>query len=397
MHAYIRSRATFRPLLQRPALDYDLVLDALDSTPSTVILPGADLSRSLAGGFLQLAGSLFLISQVTPKEHETALTLAAMEDIFSRPRPYSAPAAGAKIGDFIKSELESGWRDETDAVYAMPYITVTTSDTTAFVAPETDAQGYYILSNYLRDVRREYGVTLGFSDSGAALQISVRKLGASQHVLAAGDGHTQLLSSSYSRTAVAKCTTVQPVDTGQVDAGGKKIFSYVSTDWYLAQNGAVSTTVPSARADGEWRVISVSEKNSAQEAAEALFAKNSETCKVELAMDVRPRPRDELRLRLPSGQLYTGVVTAVSRRKGDGRWLCRSGSLATTLTDKVRAAGSGSAGGKGGLDTQALQPGDVFWTTRSGDPAKLLGYGAWNQLTLPSGMPSGLKAWLRSL
>lgn len=396
MQASIKTRAAFRTAASGGVLDYELTLDALDGQSSTVQLLGGDLSRDLAGGFLIIGGQVFLIADLSPGRGVTDLTLQDPLELFSRPRLYSAPAAGTTVGAFVVREIAAGWRDEPDAVYAMPYLQLRNQDTTPFVAPQTDDAGYYVLTDYLRTVRRLCGVSVDFSVDRDDLIAVVSARIPAAHVLAAGDGHTFLKTNTFSRKAVAKITTVQPVDTGSTAADGSKVFRYQSQDWYLSQDGAVSSTEPAVRAEGDWRVITVSEKNDAREAAEALFAKNTETHKLEFWTDFRPRVRDGFRLRLPSGEAFEGAVAAVSRSRGDRRWLIRAGSLAVTLTDKVRAAGSSSAGGSGGTVAQVYAVGDVFWTTRTQDPASLLGYGAWNRLTV-TGVPSALRAWRRDL
>ena len=194
-----------------------------------------------------------------------------------------------------------------------------------------------------------------------------------------------LQADTYARTAVAKVTTVQPVDTGEVDENEEKIFETQMQDWFLASDGSVSNTEPPSRAQGEWVTTVVSEKNDAQEAASAIFAKNGESHKLQIWSDTRYQVRDSFRLRLKSGEVITGEISAVTRVRGDRRWLYQAGSLPVTLTDKVRRASgsygsySGGSGGSSGCG-QIYAVGDVFITTRPGDPAQLLGYGAWDRI-----------------
>ena len=386
MQAYVLSRATFRPIYQRAALTYDLCLDSLDGLKSQVVLVGDDISQRAAGGFLLVNGSLFLVDGVAPGEGATTLSLLPPEDLFDRPRIYRAPAAGATVGSFLRAEILT-WRDEPDAVYALPYLDVSDSDTTPFVPPTVDSNGLYILRDYIRRVRRDLGVTLSFSARHGALAVEIRRQQPQRVGLVDRDGHTALISSAYSRTAVAKVTTVQPIDSGEVDENGDKIFLTELTDYYVSTSGAVSTEEPTNRASGDWTTLVISEKADPAEEVARLIAQNGETHKLEFYHDRRLQVRDVADIRF-RGQLFTGTITAVSRQTGESRWLYQIGSLATKLTEKVRAAGGGSRsrgsssaasfGSSSAGEIYAV--GDVYITTRAGDPAALLGYGAWQQI-----------------
>ena len=383
MQAKIKTAAAFRTAYDRKVLDYDTILESLESLPSTVTLLGGDIPRELAGGWLWMADSLFLIAEVSPGEGMTTLQLQSPLDAFSRPRIYEPPAEGTTLGEFVIGELADGWRDLTDTVYALPYLELEAEDSIDFVPPTVDDQGFYVLSSYLRTARRDHGLELRFVPDGDELRITARNAVTGSHTLIAGDGHTELASNTFSRTAVAKVTTVQPVDTGEVDEEGQKIFRTDVTDWYLGLDGSVSSQEPAGRASGSWSVVTVAAKNDAEEAARAVFGKNSETHKVEFWTDFRPGLLDDFRLRLPSGAAFEGQVQAVRKLRGNRRWLCQAGTWPVTLTDKVRKSSGGSSGGggrSGGSSAQIYAIGDIFITTRAGDPAQLLGYGAWTRI-----------------
>ena len=394
MQAYIRTAAAFRTAYDRKVLDYEITLASLEALPSTVVLLGGDIPREQAGGWLWVANSLFLIGEVSPADGMTELQLQSPLDAFSRPRLYTPPAEGSTMGAFVCRELAEGWRDQTDTVYALPYLQLIAEDTVPFVPPAVDDQGFYSLTDYLRAARRDHGLELRFVPVGDKLQITACNAVTGSHTLIAGDGHTSLSANTFSRTAVAKVTTVQPVDTGEVDEAGQKIFRTEVLDWYLGTDGSVSAQEPAGRAPGSWTVIQVAAKNDAEEAARAIFAKNDETHKVEFWTDFCPGLLDAFRLRLPSGAVFAGTIQAVRKLRGDRRWLCQAGTWPVTLTDKVRKASGGSFGGSGSSGNQ-IAVGDVFVTTRQGDPAQLLGYGAWTPLhdcylyAVPPGSPAG--------
>lgn len=381
MQATIKTRPAFRTLRQAAVLDYTLVLDSLEDMSSAARVKG-EIPRSCVGGWLILSDAVWLISSITPGRGDTDLGLQGPGEAFSRPRLYTAYSG--TVGGFLTREL-AAYRDESDAVYALPYLVVHDYDNTPFVLPELDDNGLYILADYLRQIHANLGVEVSFRPEGSGLAATIRRRNPSSLTLLEGDGHVSLQADTYARTAVAKVTTVQPVDTGEVDENEEKIFETQMQDWFLASDGSVSNTEPPSRAQGEWVTTVVSEKNDAQEAASAIFAKNGESHKLQIWSDTRYQVRDSFRLRLKSGEVITGEISAVTRVRGDRRWLYQAGSLPVTLTDKVRRASgsygsySGGSGGSSGCG-QIYAVGDVFITTRPGDPAQLLGYGAWDRI-----------------
>ena len=377
MQATIKNRQSFRTLRQTPVLDHTLVLDSLEDMSSAVRVKG-EIPRSCVGGWLILSDAVWLISSVTPGRGDTDLGLQAPGEAFSRPRLYTAYSG--TVGGFLTRELEA-YRDESDAVYALPYLVIHDYDNTTFTTPELDDNGLYILADYLRQIHASLGVEVVFRPEGGGLAATIRRRVPDKLTLLEGDGHVLLHTDTYARTAVAKVTTVQPVDSGEVDENDEKIFETQMRDWYLASDGSVSDTAPPSRAQGEWVTTVVSEKNDAQEAAAAIFAQNGESHKLQFWADARYQVRDAFRLRLKSGEVITGEISAVTRIRGDRRWLYQAGSLPVTLTDKVRrASGSYSGGSVGGSGAQIYAVGDVYITTRPGDPAQLLGYGAWDRI-----------------
>ena len=386
MQAYTKSFSTFATQLQRPTLDYELCLDSEEAEKSTVALAGDDISTDVNGDWLILNGSVYRISSVAPADGKTKLSLAMPEETFDRPRIYSAPAAGTSIGGFIVSELLAGWRDESDAAYAMPYLQASSQDRTPFVPPEVDDNGMYVMTDYLRTVRSAYHVRAVFEAVGTVLQVTIRNYSPAAYTIIPDDGHSKIKTASVSGSSTAKITTIQPVDTGEVDEQGEKIFRKDYTDWYLARDGSISNTAPLNRAKGLWSILTVSEKADPAERVAAVFAKNSETRKLEFWHDTRLRVHDRLSVLLPSG-VYEDTVASVWRKKGEDRWRMQAGQAATTLTEKGRAAGGSSSSGSSSRGKSSsgagweIPVGSVFLTVQEGNPADLLGYGAWTLLT----------------
>ncbi|MBR5093450.1 MAG: hypothetical protein IK095_00010 [Oscillospiraceae bacterium] len=378
MDAYLRSYQTFHTLSRRDVLSWDLCRDAYAAENSSVTISGDDIPGSMAKNWLKLDGAVYLIGTVTPGKGTTKLTLRAPEEMFDRPLLYQEEAQPASIGAFIAATIAAGWTGQTDLVYATPYLQVAVLDESAFVPPETDEEGMWSLLDYIRAVRRSRGVVLRFSVSRDTLRIEIRHAQTRTHALEADDGHTVVTTSAFSASALAKISTIQPVDTGEVDEQGEKIYAREVRDWYLAADGSVSETLPASRAKGEWKSTVLSETDDPEEKVTELFAaSNSSSHKIELSSDVEMAVGDRFRIRL-NGEMTEGTVEAVRISSGESLPLYKSGELATTLTDKVRSI---SAGASVAPAAQTYAVGDVYITTRAGDPAQLLGYGAWEQLS----------------
>ena len=117
MQATIKTRPAFRTLRQAAVLDYTLVLDSLEDMSSAARVKG-EIPRSCVGGWLILSDAVWLISSITPGRGDTDLGLQGPGEAFSRPRLYTAYSG--TVGGFLARELEA-YRDESDAVYALPY------------------------------------------------------------------------------------------------------------------------------------------------------------------------------------------------------------------------------------------------------------------------------------
>ena len=163
MQATIKTRPAFRTLRQAAVLDYTLVLDSLEDMSSAARVKG-EIPRSCVGGWLILSDAVWLISSITPGRGDTDLGLQGPGEAFSRPRLYTAYSG--TVGGFLARELEA-YRDESDAVYALPYLVVHDYDNTPFVLPELDDNGLYILAFFPGWKRKAVGAVLALATVAA--------------------------------------------------------------------------------------------------------------------------------------------------------------------------------------------------------------------------------------
>lgn len=333
MRCYIKDYATFNTLAQRDTDSYDLTLDSMSGESSSLTLLGDDGPSTLNGNWVLLNGNLWRIDKVSPANGRTKLTLLPPESIFDRTLCYTTTTQ-TTVGGFIASLINANWVNQTDTVYDTPYITVTNTDTTAIIPPETEDGGLFNLLDYIRKMRTEQNIVLGWSFSRNTLTITISKQTAVVRPLVLNDGHTQLIKADYSHTALAKITAWHVVDTGTQDLDGNAIYDALETNWYLATDGSVSSTPPQSRASGGWGTIVVKGDDDPETKATEKFGENEESHKVELYTDVEMRIGDTARIKL-NGEVLESTVMGIYRKSGDKRTRYRLGDMITTLSEKL--------------------------------------------------------------
>lgn len=381
MKAYIKNYATFQTESKFDVTSWDIVLDSLTTQKSTITVAGSDVPSDAARKWLVFDSKPYWIDVVSPSKAETKITVLPFDEIFNRNLLYDGTTA-ASVGAFIAAVIGSEWVNQTDGAYSTPYIQTTVNDTTAFFAPATDDNGMWNLLSYIRMARQKFNVGIHASIDKDHLVLEIRKDSSVEHPLVIDDGHTQLNQVNYAAQITAKATVVQPVDTGIVDAEGSPIYQQTKTDWYLSKDGTASTTVPANRADGSWVTIVISAQDDQSEKVREEFAKNGESHKVEVYTDTAMKINDKFRVKL-NGAVFVGSIIEIKKTSKDSRTLYRSGSLETTISEKVNntsAAVDKASGYTGDGSGQMYAVGDIYITTRTGNPATLLGYGAWEQI-----------------
>lgn len=357
MKCYVKSGSTFQTIAQRDTDDYSLVLDSLGGEKSSLTILSEDAPSFLFANWLLINGEVYRINGASPKSGKTKLTLLPVDTLFDRVLAYSG--SSSTVGSFIAGLITSEWINQSDSVYATPYITVTSTDTTPFVAPITEDDGTFNFLDYIREMRQLYNVVIHASFSGNTLTMTISKDPVVVHPLVVNDGHTQLISSDFKSSALAKVTVFQQVDTGQTGQDGEPIYETQVSDWYLAADGTVSDTEPLERASGEWGSVSIGEGDDPGEAAAEEFAGNETSRKIELYSDVSMAVGDKGRIRI-NGEIVDATVTGIYRKRGEIRTRYKLGDLITTMTEKVDALSGGTktvVKGGGGSTLPAWTPG----------------------------------------
>ena len=346
MDLFLKRFTDFATIGRRSVLASSLCLDSAETANSTVTVVGSDVPRSAAGAWAVVDGLLYTVAQVTPQDGRTLLTLQDPIEVFSRLIPYEAPASGVSSGQFVTDMIVAHWILQTDAVYAIPYLTVSNLDHGEFIEPAVDENGLFSLSAYLRLLRRMVGICARSSFAGDRMTLTLQHVPPSPRNVVFDDGHSQLSSVAYSDSGLAKITTRQPLPVIEgydendkpvyaKDDDGATVYVVESIDWYLTEAGAVVTTPPAHRVPGAWITLPVSTRDSAEVKAAQRFAKAASSYKIEFWSDRELELFDPCRFRI-YGETLDSYISAKIRLSTDSRWFYRSGELATTATEKLR-------------------------------------------------------------
>lgn len=320
MEVYVKDFASWRTIKKVICLGSDLVLDSLDKENSTITIAGTAINRRDAGNWLIVEGGVYLIHQVKPQEERTALTLLSPLDAFTRKIPFVEQNAAQTIGGFIASMLRAHWVACDDPAYAIPYLTVSESDTAPFVSPELDNSGLFDLAAYCRLVRKTHRVKVSFQLSGEGLACKIVTTAAAYRQVSFADGRSQLKSVDYAVTGVAKITAIQ---------------DDIETVWYLSEAGEISQKVPAKRAVGSWETISVSSGATVADKVTEMFAKSRSGHKVEFWSSLELAVQDSCRF-LINGEYLTSYISCKRKSRTDTRYYYKAGELATTATEKLK-------------------------------------------------------------
>lgn len=325
MDAFIKSFAAYRTVKKATVIASSLVLDSLEADGSSVTVKGTEIGRSDTGNWLIIDGMVYVISAVKPQKDRTVLTVSAPLEAFTRPLELEAQAADQTIGGFISASIAAGWIQCGDPVYAMPYLVVSNSDTTAYFAPEPDNSGCFNLAEYCRLTRKTLGVQIRFRDSSGQLLCSISKTAPSSRKVSFEDGRSQLQSVDYSTSGVAKISVLRELSTGERER----------SDWYLSESGEISQAVPARRASGGWTTISVKETDDILAKVAASFAKNKANHKLEFWSTLDLNVLDDCTF-MVYGETLQSYISYKRKSSEDKRFYYKSGELATTATEKLR-------------------------------------------------------------
>ena len=317
MVCFIKSVETFATIGQYDVSDYTVPLGSANGATGGITV-AATLTQDYTRQWLIMGGHLFYIVSVNPDEGMTEITVGDPLTAFSRTLVYEEPTTNI-LGEYIRALMTSEYISLSDTAYDMPYLSVTNSDTTEF-AHVYPKDGLFTLESVMRDAQSR-GIRIEFTYTNNGIACTISPGDTTVHPLIVGDGHTQLASETYDRTAIAKVTVIS-------------VLGYPH-DYYLAVDGTVTTTVPVNRAQGEWITVKQGEDN-LYDTALAAFAQNLESHKVTLYSDAELELYASVGIRL-NDAVYSSRITYVGISAKDDRYIYNCGDMAVTLVDKIRS------------------------------------------------------------
>lgn len=349
MDAFVKSFSTYKTTHHLQVLSSTLVVDSLDAETGSVTVIGTSLGRGNAGDWLIVDGQLFAIRTVKPSGDRTVLSVGSVLDVFNRPLEYALENPPT-IGAAIAQEMSDKWIGGTDVRYAIPYLSVSDSDTTPFAPPDLDSSGCYILSAYARLMRKAYNVRCRFSDTGDGILCTIDKAPTSNRNVSFEDGRSEIHSVDFSTSGIATITVLHDYPLQELDENnrmvdvkdenGETVMLRDRSTWYLSEDGAVSQSMPDRRADGGWDMITVSGNNDVETKVREVFAKNKATHKIEFYSELDLSVQDNCRFNVYGDSL----LSYISYKRKDSttrRYFYRSGELAVTASEKLRRLSNG--------------------------------------------------------
>ena len=107
---------------------------------------GTEIGQSDAGNWLVIDGGVYSRTAWEAPDRPHAVDAHVPLDApFSRPLELPSKLAKQTVGNFIVQQLTEHWIECTDTAHALPYLTVSNLDTTAFSPPELDNNDCYKL------------------------------------------------------------------------------------------------------------------------------------------------------------------------------------------------------------------------------------------------------------
>lgn len=130
---YLENAAGDRVGLNGETVDWELVEDSSPSDYSTFSVAPDAVSILDTGKWLLAAGTLLTIDRITPGDERTEIRCLPAYKAFDAYVVYGA--AGTSTEAYIAAQLKTQYVEQTDAVYAMPYLRISYSAGNGFAAP----------------------------------------------------------------------------------------------------------------------------------------------------------------------------------------------------------------------------------------------------------------------
>lgn len=288
---------------------------------------------------LDSAAHLYLIIESSPNDQQTKFKVTDPAEAFDREIIYTGTEP-TTYGAFIAQILTEHYINCPDTAYAMPFVTVSNTDTTPFLMPELN-EGRYKLNEIIR-LARLAGVKVDFSVIGAyseTMKITISPPDGTVQNIFFSDGKHQINNETYTRDVTAKVTVSIKTETQSGD--DDPVVSYEYMDFYLDTAGNISSTVPASRAAGRWLYTDIGHEDgtgkdaeNALLAAEEVFQENINSHNISFYSRNNYALGTAVNMRIYN-RVYKTTITRVSISSTDERKLYQCGDLPVKLTEAV--------------------------------------------------------------
>lgn len=296
----------------------------------------SNLSNTYIGNWLVIKGELFYISGAMPNDN-SSVKLEIQNPIYLFSRPVEYDDSLTHYGELIANIITENYGVNCpDSAYKMSYISVNSTDNTPCTV-NADEYGYIIPYEIFENAIVD-GVKIEFIFTNSSLSVRVSKANYEEGIVLFNDGITTLESESYSDDFIAKLSVIHDLTEEGED---EETFEVI--DYYLSEDGTVSTTVPAHRAKGIWAYANADKDTAPELVAVSEFLKNSSDHKIEFRSKNYYALCQPIKIRL-RGSLFKTIITSRVLSSGDDRYYYKCGNLATSLTDKIAVETSQATG-----------------------------------------------------
>ena len=322
----------------------DVPLESIGNESGQIVIP--DDGNDYSGDFLVLiGGKTFYIDKTSPNNGTRTLTVVAPYNYFKRDLiwPEGGVQENETYGHFISREITRNYRQCSDLNFRISFIRVSSGRSDIIMPPgDPEPPGIYNLLDIFEEAVSS-GVLLNYEvkmagDDVWVFTCTTKSNDPIAHNIFFNDGHSLIISETYSKDLVAKLTIFHPntIEVPDPEDPSKTIneTEYDTSEWYLDNEGNISSTVPEQLAEGTWRIIEIQEDEIPEEMASKTFAENINSHKVEFYSDYDMSVWDPVFLRI-NGKVFTSYITSKHISSNQEWFIYTCGELPTTLTDRV--------------------------------------------------------------
>lgn len=373
MTGFIKDFKTFKTLKSVTLSEWSFPQATDTAETGTVVVPSGQLDVGDVGQWLITHGALLRISAVTVGTGGVTAKCGDIITAFDRDvRLADITMSGDEASSSYSTAMFMGdllaqlFKYQSDAHYAMPYLSLSVLETGGirYVKPNVDGYGRFNAAEYLRTVAAPpYNQRLNWSLEAPGqlkLQLGYKTGNGGVVVLDAGRD-TLAEAPTFSTPDPARITVLKKSASTGDDA------EITASDYYLLATGEISTDgSAAARVDGGWEYITVTESTTDDEILDKVRQRFKSGMNATSVSFFSPRVFSigaPMRLRV-SGKEISGYIAYKGIQSGEERYLYRVGSYPVRLTDRLRLAAqtakdaasreAGASSGSGGGATAGV-------------------------------------------